>query len=1215
MSRALLLLVLLAMYPGIASADIGTLIVLAVNAAYGATAAAWTALAVGAITAVEARRKARSMARAAREAYNAALQDRHVTTLRTTPPRRTIYGRCITGGDIVAILTSDKAGYSEKGNAYTKPDGLKHVVVAFATHQCEAIHEVYINGEPIGTLDGQGYPTGGKFIDTARRSVRVVELASGGNFTFDSPIYSVVNCSEQLAGADNALGYTWSPVGYTLSNGDKTITVNGSGGTVAVHVIITSSLASVRVQKHLGTAAQTADAALMAYCPSEWTSADRLRGIAYIVLTLDLEDTQFQGGPPNITADVSGKLIYDPRSSTTVYSSNPALCVRDYLTSADGFGVPSAEVDDAAVIAAANVCDQTITLQWYDGAGALQTDAAAKRYTCNGVTTTDDAPETTLTLLADTMAGDVAYGAKWKVLAGAWVAPVMTLNDADLIGTPSIEQVAVGMDQLFNGVRATYIESGKSAAVDMQPPYQNATFVTADGAELWVDESYPYTDNVTRCRNLARIRTERARSAMVVQYPAKLKAWPLEAGDRVQVNSTEYGWTNKTFRVTDWRFSLSNAVMLTLQEDIEAMYDLADAGNAVPVATSNLPDPNVIAAPTGVTCASGSANWLIMQDGTVLNRVKVSWNVSTSAYVVDQGRVEVKWYGAAGVLQVINLAGNDTQTYLTGVRDNEPVIVQVTFINALGTRSPPTITGHTVDGYTGSGRPGGDNLVLNSSFEVDSNSDGLADGWGVFIGGAGDAGRVHNNTVWTGGNPRHGTHLQEVEITTSTNGNDSGLQNVPVLAVKPSTKYVCSAEVYASVANKVYLAVRCYDGGSATVLDAASTLLATATVWERKSIAFTTPSNAVSLEIYVRGITATGEYMRADAVMLQEGELATAYVENVAEIADAAAAAQTTADSKVVTFIQASTPTATAVGDLWFDSDDGYKLYRAGAPGTGSWTAYQFGTNALADAAITDAKVANLSADKINAGALRGISVQAGALMTAGTYLTSATSGGESTISVKDTTDFAASGSGIINDSTNDLDAFSWTGKTSTSLTGVTGVLAHSVNASVVPLANSAVIDKVVNRFRVFDTGGMVASIGSTPDATYGDAYGTFGRTDTGLVAMKGFSNIARAEFETGGVTKLRSYKTAAYAYNSGSGFGVAGVASSGAGGAFYGNATSGHVYLEPLAGRPSYRLAGHVAIINTTGGSTDARTGTPRLFITDGTDWRHVSDNTVFSG
>ena len=51
----------------------------------------------------------------------------------------------------------------------------------------------------------------------------------------------------------------------------------------------------------------------------------------------------------------------------------------------------------------------------------------------------------------------------------------------------------------------------------------------------------------------------------------------------------------------------------------------------------------------------------------------------------------------------------------------------------------------------------------------------------------------------------------------------------------------------------------------------------------------------------------------------------------------AASNAQTTADGKIVTFAQASQPTATDVGDLWIDTDDNNKLYRWS--GT-QWVAY-----------------------------------------------------------------------------------------------------------------------------------------------------------------------------------------------------------------------------------------------------------------------------------
>ena len=62
----------------------------------------------------------------------------------------------------------------------------------------------------------------------------------------------------------------------------------------------------------------------------------------------------------------------------------------------------------------------------------------------------------------------------------------------------------------------------------------------------------------------------------------------------------------------------------------------------------------------------------------------------------------------------------------------------------------------------------------------------------------------------------------------------------------------------------------------------------------------------------------------------------------------AASNAQTTADGKIVTFAQASRPTATDVGDLWIDTDDQNKLYRWNGS---SWV--QLSDSSAANAAVS----------------------------------------------------------------------------------------------------------------------------------------------------------------------------------------------------------------------------------------------------------------------
>ena len=83
----------------------------------------------------------------------------------------------------------------------------------------------------------------------------------------------------------------------------------------------------------------------------------------------------------------------------------------------------------------------------------------------------------------------------------------------------------------------------------------------------------------------------------------------------------------------------------------------------------------------------------------------------------------------------------------------------------------------------------------------------------------------------------------------------------------------------------------------------------------------------------------------------------------------AAATAQTSADGKNTVFYQATQPSTTGrkIGDTWFDTDDGNRIYRWDGS---KWTAAQLGTNAIANAAITNALIANLDAGKITTGTL-----------------------------------------------------------------------------------------------------------------------------------------------------------------------------------------------------------------------------------------------------
>ena len=119
----------------------------------------------------------------------------------------------------------------------------------------------------------------------------------------------------------------------------------------------------IRIKTHLGADNQTADADLIAESNGLWTSNHRLRGIAYIYARLKFSNDIFPNGIPTISAVIQGKKVYDPRTLTTAFSANSALCIRDYLTNTRfGLGVKTSEVNDTSFIAGANVCDEVVTL-------------------------------------------------------------------------------------------------------------------------------------------------------------------------------------------------------------------------------------------------------------------------------------------------------------------------------------------------------------------------------------------------------------------------------------------------------------------------------------------------------------------------------------------------------------------------------------------------------------------------------------------------------------------------------------------------------------------------------------------------------------------------------------------------------------------------------------------------------------------------------------
>ena len=161
--------------------------------------------------------------------------------------------------------------------------------------------------------------------------------------------------------------------GYDISDGTTRINYRPSGetrtsgtfwgNTSAERANITGGAgtgdnARMTFNCHKGTTAQTADPMLEGII-SEWTSNHKLSGIAYIACNYEYDIQGMFTGIPNLTVVVNGKKVYDPRTATTGFSSNPALCLLDYLTDDEyGKGLDiNNDIDTASFSTSANDCD------------------------------------------------------------------------------------------------------------------------------------------------------------------------------------------------------------------------------------------------------------------------------------------------------------------------------------------------------------------------------------------------------------------------------------------------------------------------------------------------------------------------------------------------------------------------------------------------------------------------------------------------------------------------------------------------------------------------------------------------------------------------------------------------------------------------------------------------------------------------------------------
>jgi len=533
-----------------------------------------------------------------------------------------------------------------------------------------------------------------------------------------------------------------------------------------------------RIITYLGTNPQTADATFVTESAGKWTNDHDGNGIAYLYARLRFDQDKLYI-LPTIRALVRGKKCYDPRDAGTRVTMNPALCLRDYLIADYGMDIDPAEIDDTAVAAAANICDQWVALDaafsltvtpdhttdTFTTAGVIDsrigtgdrfvlTSAtgapvgltsgatffvirldgstyqlastyqnalegvpvtftsngvgaqtwgtfAQRRYTMNGSFTADQAPKDVVEDMLAAMAGNlVQVAGTIYIHAGAYAAPTITLTADDLRG-PATIRPRKPRHELVNQIRGSFVDAARQWVQSEYPPVGSSTYIAEDdGITIERNVDQALATDASRAQRIAKIALQRSRAGSL-QLRCKISALRLRGFDTVAVTIPQLNLSGATYRIM--RLDITGddgglGVDLSLMAESADTYawSPSDATAPVPVPVLDVPTfGQIVVAPSSLTLASGNAELLALNDGTIISRLRVSWGSAAESgltgYEIQYKREAESAYTS------VTAARDSNQTWVAPVEDGTSYDVRVRAL--AGTRRSAWVTGtHIIAG-------------------------------------------------------------------------------------------------------------------------------------------------------------------------------------------------------------------------------------------------------------------------------------------------------------------------------------------------------------------------------------------------------------------------------------------------------------------------------------------------------------------------------------
>ena len=355
----------------------------------------------------------------------------------------------------------------------------------------------------------------------------------------------------------------------------------------------------LRLVRHLGTKAQTADSELAGTAIGGWSADHRGAGVAWVHVRLDGSDEAFPAGAPtNFRFLTKGRLLYDPRKDSTnggsgahrytdattwEWSNCEPLCRSDYITGGSrwyddatpeprlGFGENPARINWAYVIAAANIADEDV---------AIPGSTTQKRYTCDVQLSCGDTYKENLRVIESASVGTTTYvDGQYRIYVGAYDTPSdVAITEDDILGPITVNTHPVG-EENYNAVGGTFYDETRDWSKAPFPTVVNSSYAADDGGQKIRTIELHATRTSFRAQRIAILHNALSRDKTTIRFERlSPKAMGIAQHETFPLTISEHGFDETIFRCKEWEFLPDGFVAMTARITSADRYDDPSVG-------------------------------------------------------------------------------------------------------------------------------------------------------------------------------------------------------------------------------------------------------------------------------------------------------------------------------------------------------------------------------------------------------------------------------------------------------------------------------------------------------------------------------------------------------------------------------------------------------------------------------------------------------------